>query len=84
MTHSFAAAPGLSLGDPYVVGLLFAGVAVFAAVGALSHQHERAFSASLVYLGLGLVAAVALEVFGLARLDPIDDTPSTSAPRSWR
>ena len=73
MTPSLAAAPGLSLGDPYVVGLLFAGVAVFAAVGALSHQHERAFSASLVYLALGLVAAVALEVFGLARPDPIDD-----------
>ena len=68
-----AAAPGLSFGDPYVVGLLFAGVAVFAAVGALSHQHERAFSASLVYLALGLGAAVALEVFGLARPDPIDD-----------
>ena len=68
-----AAAPGLSFGDPYVLGLLFAGVAVFAAVGALSHQNERAFSASLVYLALGLLAAVALEVFGLAWLDPLDD-----------
>ena len=68
-----AAAPGLSFGDPYVVGLIFIGVAVFAAIGALSHEHERAFSASLVYLGLGLAAAVALAVFGLARPDPIDD-----------
>ena len=66
MTHTLAAAPGLSFGDPYVLGLAFAGVAVFAAIGALSHQHERAFSASLIYLALGLAAAVALEVFGLA------------------
>ena len=48
-----AAAPGVSFADPYVIGLMFAGVAVFAAVGALSHQQERAFSASLVYLVLG-------------------------------
>ncbi len=68
-----AAAPGVSFGDPYVIGLGFAGLAVFAAVGALSHQHERAFSASLVYLGLGLAAAAALEIFGLERLDPIAD-----------
>ena len=37
-----AASPGLSFGDSYVVGLLFLGLAVFAAVGALSHQQERA------------------------------------------
>ena len=68
-----AAGPGLSFAEPYVAGLLFAGVAVFAAVGALSHQNERAFSASLVYLGFGLAAAVALEVFGLEWLDPLED-----------
>jgi NhaP-type Na+/H+ or K+/H+ antiporter len=68
-----AAAPGVSLADPYVIGLMFAGLAVFAAVGALSHQQERAFSASLVYIGLGLAAAAALEIFGLGRLDPLED-----------
>ena len=44
---------------------------MFAAVGALSHQHERAFSASLIYLALGLGAAVLLELTGIAWLDPI-------------
>jgi NhaP-type Na+/H+ or K+/H+ antiporter len=68
-----AGGPGLSFADPYVIGVFFAGLAVFAAVGALSHQHDRAFSASLVYLVLGLGAAVALELFGLDRLDPIED-----------
>ncbi|MBW3593625.1 MAG: cation:proton antiporter, partial [Actinobacteria bacterium] len=51
--------------------MLFLGLAVFAAVAALSHQHERAFSASLIYLGLGLGAAALLEVTGIAWLDPI-------------
>ncbi len=67
------AAPGVSFADPYVIGLMLAGLAVFAAVGALSHQQERAFSASLVYFVLGLGAAVALELFGLGRLDPLED-----------
>ena len=49
------------------------GLAVFAAVGAMSHEHERAFSASLIYLGLGAVAAAAIGVLGIAWLDPIDD-----------
>jgi sodium/hydrogen antiporter len=46
---------------------------VFAAVGALSHEHERAFSASLIYLGLGLVAAVGLTAFDVRWLDPVRD-----------
>jgi len=49
-------------------------VAVFAAVGALSHEHERAFSASLIYLGLGVLAAIALAVFGIGWLDPLEDS----------
>ncbi len=55
------------------MALLFLGVAVFAAIGALSHQHERAFSASLIYLGLGLAAAVAVELIGVAWIDPVAD-----------
>jgi NhaP-type Na+/H+ or K+/H+ antiporter len=46
---------------------------VFAAVGALSHEHERAFSASLIYLGLGVVAAVGLAVLGFDWIDPLRD-----------
>ncbi len=66
-----AAAPGLSLGDAYAFGLMFGGIAVIAAIGALSHQNDRTFSASVVYLGLGLAAAVGIEVLGVRWLDPL-------------
>jgi NhaP-type Na+/H+ or K+/H+ antiporter len=68
-----ASQPGFELGDPYALAFAFAGVAVFAAVGALSHQRERAFSASLIYLGLGLVAATAIDVLGVRWIDPFAD-----------
>ena len=70
---TLAASPGFELGDAYVVGLAFIGIAVFAAIGALSHQHDRAFSASVIYLGLGLLAAVALEVTDIGWVDPVDN-----------
>jgi len=66
-----AAGPGFTFGEVYPFGLLFIGVALFAAVGALSHQHERAFSASLVYLALGIAASVAIQLFDVAWIDPI-------------
>ena len=47
-------------------------MAVFAAIGALSHQQERAFSASLIYLGLGVGAAAAIEL-SASGVDPIGD-----------
>ena len=64
---------GFSFADPYALALAFAGLAVFAAVGALSHHHERAFSASLVYLAFGLLAATMIDVLGVRWLDPFDD-----------
>ncbi len=64
---------GFSFADPYAIGLAFAGVAVFAAVGALSHQRERAFSASLIYLGLGVAAATMIELLGVRWIDPLQD-----------
>jgi sodium/hydrogen antiporter len=70
---SLAAAPGLDLLDTFDVGVLFAGLAVFAAVGALSHQHERAFSASLIYLGLGAAAAFVIGRLDVDWLDPVAD-----------
>ena len=73
MTGPLAADPGFSFADPFAVGLLFIGCAVFAAVGALSHQHERAFSASLIYLGLGCAAAVVIDLSGTDWVDPIAD-----------
>ena len=68
-----AAEKGFSFADPYALALLFCGVAVFAAIGALSHERERAFSASIIYLGLGLGAAVLIELLGIGWLEPIAD-----------
>src|ERR671917_148733 len=68
-----AADRGFSFADPYAIALAFAGVAVFAAIGALSHQHERAFSASLIYLGLGLAAATMIDLLGVRWIDPLSD-----------
>jgi NhaP-type Na+/H+ or K+/H+ antiporter len=68
-----AADKGFSFADPYAVIVAFAGFAVFAAIGALSHQHERAFSASVIYLGLGLLAAMGINAAGVTWLDPKDN-----------
>jgi NhaP-type Na+/H+ or K+/H+ antiporter len=68
-----AAGTGFDFLDTFDLGVLFIGLAVFAAVGALSHQHERAFSASLIYLGLGAAAAVALGALDIDWIDPIAD-----------
>lgn len=68
-----AAGRGFSFADLYPIGLVFCAIALMAAIGALSHQHERAFSASIIYLGLGLAAALAVEVLDLGWIEPIDD-----------
>jgi sodium/hydrogen antiporter len=68
-----AADTGFTFADPLAVGLVFIGFAVFAAVGALSHQRERAFSASLIYLGLGIAAATMIELLDVRWIDPFDD-----------
>ncbi len=70
---ALAASPGFSFADTYALGLLFLGVAVYIAVGALSHQGERAFSASMIYLTLGAIGAVLLTALGIPWLDPVDD-----------
>ena len=73
MPGLLAADTGFSFADPFAIGMLFIGCAVFAAVGALSHQHERAFSASLIYLALGCSAAAVIHGSGIAWIDPIAD-----------
>ena len=65
---------GFGFAAPYAIALTFAGVAVFAAVFALSHQRERAFSASLIYLVLGLAAATIIDVLGVGWIDPLQDS----------
>ncbi|HYI18465.1 MAG TPA: cation:proton antiporter [Solirubrobacteraceae bacterium] len=74
MTTQFAAADiGFTFADPFAIGLVFIGFAIFAAVGALSHERERAFSASLIYLLLGCGAAAVINVAGFAWVDPVED-----------
>jgi NhaP-type Na+/H+ or K+/H+ antiporter len=68
-----SAAQGFDFLDTFDLGVLFVGLAVFAAVGALSHQHERAFSASLIYLGLGTAGAVAIGRLDVSWIDPVAD-----------
>ena len=68
-----AAERGFTFGDPYAIGQVLAGLAIFAAVVALSKQHERPFSAAGVYLVLGAVAAGVIDLLGLTWLDPFDD-----------
>jgi sodium/hydrogen antiporter len=70
---TFAADPGFSSGDPYALAQLFVGLVVFAAVIALSQQHERAISPAVVYLVLGAVAAGLVRALGVDWLDPIED-----------
>jgi len=64
---------GFHLGDLYVLGMLGVGVAVAIGVGALSHQHERAFSAAVVYVVLGALGALALSALDVAPIDPLRD-----------
>ena len=69
-----AADKGFALGDAYTVILAFGGLAVFAAIGALSHQEGRAFSASVIYLCLGMGGALLLEAGSVSWIDPLEQT----------
>ena len=74
MPSAFLAADvGFEVADPFALAVVGFGIALFAAIGALSHQRDRVFSASVIYLVLGLVAAGALSLLGNAPLDPVDD-----------
>jgi NhaP-type Na+/H+ or K+/H+ antiporter len=69
-----AAATGFELGDYYTVGLLLGGLMLLVAVIALSQQHERAFSAAVIYLVFGAFASMGLQLAGLDLIDPLEDT----------
>ncbi len=68
-----AVAPGWHLGDPYTLILLAAGATVLIGVAAISRQHERAFSASVLYVMLGAAGALALSALDVRPLDPEGD-----------
>lgn len=63
--------PGLQAGDHYAIALLFGGAVLVVAIAALSHEHERAWSAAVIYLGLGLLAAVGFHVLDVEPLSPL-------------
>jgi sodium/hydrogen antiporter len=69
-----AAESGFSVGGVYAVGLFFAGLVLFVAVVALSQQHERAFTGAVVYLVIGALASLGLQLLGVDPLDPLADT----------
>lgn len=68
-----ALSEGLHLGGGYMLALAGLGIALLVAVGALSHEDERAFSAAVFYIGLGAAAAVGLWLLDVTPLDPIRD-----------
>lgn len=67
----FALAPGWHFGGLYPLGLAFAGAVVLVGAAALSHQNERAFSASVFYVALGALAAVVLSLLDVRPLSPV-------------
>ena len=65
--------PGFHPFDEWALGFLFLGLAVVAAIVAITHQRSRAFSPSIVYLALGAVAAVGVSVLGTPWLGLVED-----------
>jgi NhaP-type Na+/H+ or K+/H+ antiporter len=67
-------APGLALGwglgGAYDLGLMCVGAVVLVGAVAISHQHERAFSASVLYVACGALGAVGLSALGVRPLSP--------------
>lgn len=68
-----AITPGIGQPGFYVAGLAFAGLVVLVAMLAVSHQRGRAYSASLVYLLMGLVAAGAVAALDAPWLGLVSD-----------
>jgi NhaP-type Na+/H+ or K+/H+ antiporter len=66
VTPPFAdAAPGISPLGTIPEVLLLVSLAAIGAIGALSHERERHFSASLVYLAMGALGALLLRPLGI-------------------
>jgi NhaP-type Na+/H+ or K+/H+ antiporter len=68
-----AVTPGFDPVDAWSLGLLFLGVAVMVAIVALTHQRSRAFSPSVVYLGLGLIGAAGAALLDQGWFDLVED-----------
>lgn len=68
-----ALGPGFSFAATPAVVALVLGVVVFVAIGALTHEHERAFSSAMIYLLVGLAVAGVVQGFDLQWFDLMRD-----------
>ena len=84
MPRVIAAAPGFDFGDVYALGLAFLGIALIVALAALSHQHERAFSASLIYLVVGQRSSYWGFTGSTRSTTPRSSSGWRSSPSWWR
>ncbi|HET7043521.1 MAG TPA: cation:proton antiporter [Gaiellaceae bacterium] len=58
----------IPLGSSLGLAFLFLGCVLFAGIAALSHSHERAYSAAMIYLVLGVGAGLVVHHLGVGRL----------------
>ena len=68
-----ALSEGFHAGGLYALGLVGLGLVFAIGVAALSQQHERAFSAAIIYVLLGGLGALALSLLDVEPLDPLVD-----------
>jgi NhaP-type Na+/H+ or K+/H+ antiporter len=68
-----AVSPGWHLGGLYTLALASVGLTVLVGVVVMSLQHERTFSASVFYVAIGAIGAVALSALDVRPLDPEGD-----------
>ncbi|HEX8052034.1 MAG TPA: cation:proton antiporter [Thermoleophilaceae bacterium] len=68
-----AISPGWELGDLHTAALLAIGLAIILAAVAISREHERTFSASVLYVAIGAAGALALSLLDVEGLDPEGD-----------
>ena len=68
-----AITPGFDMAGVSAAVYLFLGLAVAAAIVALTHQGERAFSASIVHLVIGVALAIALDLVDAPLLGLVED-----------
>jgi NhaP-type Na+/H+ or K+/H+ antiporter len=69
-----ALAPGFEPIGAFGALLIFLGFVLLAAGRALTREEESPYSASVVYLGLGLAAAGVIHVLELKWIDPFEDS----------
>ncbi|MBJ7471315.1 MAG: cation:proton antiporter, partial [Solirubrobacteraceae bacterium] len=78
MPISLASSPGFEPGSTEPLLFMLGGVALLAAMFALSNQRGRLYSASVIYLCLGVAVAAIVEVLGVRWLDPLRDATAIS------